>query len=141
MKDLRELDSKAKESEVKSLLAGKCYTLGEFTALDNSSCYGIVPINHDYESGFAIVPTKYTNISLDGDISEYTDSGSAAMPTKYANINVSDVDIVISGDIDTPSEVVLTLSQGIRWWLGDNIIYVLDFWLLAGVLALLSYYH
>lgn len=113
LRELSEIDSKATTSEIKSLLANKRYTIGQFTAMDNTLCYGIVPVNHDDEVGFITVQTKYTSINLSEENEE------------------------------TSSELILSSSHTHRlwWWVHDNYIYFLAIMVFGGTLALLSYYH
>jgi hypothetical protein len=117
--ELREIDSQAKDSEIKSLLAGKRYKIGKFTAMDNTPCYGFVPVNPDCE---AILPT-------------------ATATAKYELVNINLGEVTSDLPLENPLPPSNMRMQHLWWAMKQNAGYAFSFLLFAGVLSLLSYYH
>ncbi|KAH8593644.1 hypothetical protein B0O99DRAFT_596145 [Bisporella sp. PMI_857] len=55
LSSLGDIDSRASNKQLKEILAGKRYKLGDFTSYDGRQSYGIIPADPDMEAGFASV--------------------------------------------------------------------------------------
>ncbi|KAL2070841.1 hypothetical protein VTL71DRAFT_13867 [Oculimacula yallundae] len=122
LKDFREIDSLVKNKELKSILSGKRYAVSEFTSIDQRSCYGLINVNTDVETGFAAKATR------SGNKGRYK-----LVVGSKSNIESSTEEVNIHSSRSRGAKV---------WWvIKEKLYYIAAFVLLGGLLALITYYH
>lgn len=120
LRGFREVDSQVSNSELKKILAGQRYKIGDFMTADYRPCYGLLPA--DSESGFIINAHR-----------------SKKGPYRLVEGTDSAVDLVESGSTITSSK----RKQMSQIWerIKEKLLYIGILILNTGMLTLISYYH
>lgn len=120
LRGFREIDSQVSNSELRKILAGQRYKIGEFTTADYRACYGLLAA--DSESGFIISAHR-----------------SKKGPYRLVEGAESNVDVSGSGSSTTSS---IRKQMSTTWErIKEKILYGGILFLITGMLTLIMYYH
>ena len=121
LKGFREIDSLATNSELRKILKGQKYRIGEFVTAEYRGCYGILPA--DSESGFII-------------------NAHASKKGPYRLVEGTESREQVGTSI-TSSEIRKEKRQISRMWerIKEKLLYAGILILITGMLTLICYYH
>jgi hypothetical protein len=119
LQEFREIDSMVSNSELKNILAGKRYSISAFSSLDQRPCYGVHLVDADYGTEFmSKALARKGKYSLEGPNESLGDS--LGIPLKKEKAKE---------------------KPGAWANIKEKLLYVAALLMLAGLLALVTYYH
>ena len=125
LRSFKEINSRIKNKDLKKLLEGKRFAISEFKTMDQMHCYGIVPLDSDFEAGFS---------SAHG----------LGKKSRYSLLNTSELTLANNQETTSPNtdEILGSTSRMTRlWWnVKEKLYYLAAFLVFAGLLTMIMYY-